>query len=49
MNRVSASKIVALRVAKARAKGSDDGQLDLFMVDEELDKARFSSRSEAGR
>lgn len=49
MDRVSASNLVALRVAKARAKGSDDGQLDLFMVDEELDKARFSSRSEAGR
>lgn len=49
MDRLSASKVVALRVAKARAKGSDDGQLDLFMVDEELGKARFSSRSEAGR
>lgn len=79
MNRVSASKIVALRVAKARAKGrgkgSDGDQVDLFEAEggrkysrqyrrskeKELQakgkgggpkvfgKARFSSRSEAGR
>lgn len=77
MNRVSASKIVALRVAKARAesKKADDSQIDLFELEggrrysrqyrrskekelrakvkgggpKVLGKARFSSRSEAGR
>ena len=79
MDKVSASKIVALRVAKVRAKGrgkgSDGDQVDLFEAEggrkysrqyqrskeKELQskgkgggskvfgKARFSSRSEAGR